>query len=167
MWRDESVDGVKTGHTDSAGYCLVTSAEKEGMRLITVVLGTDSENARAEASQALLNYGFRFFETRKILSAGKPLRNVRIWKGDADDVAVGVARDVYMTYPRGQKDSLKAQLLLSTPLEAPVQKGQQLGSVTINLDGVKQKSVPLVSLASINEGGFFSRMTDSVMLWFE
>lgn len=167
LWQDKSVDGVKTGHTEAAGYCLVASAKRDGTRLLSVIMGTESKAARAKESSKLLNYGFRFFETRKILSGTAALKTVKIWKGDADQVQVGVVRDVYMTYPRGQRDKLKAQMVMSTPLEAPVRKGQQLGSVIINLDGKKQKSVPLVALSGIGEGGFFSRMTDSVMLWFE
>jgi D-alanyl-D-alanine carboxypeptidase (penicillin-binding protein 5/6) len=167
LWKDSSVDGVKTGHTEAAGYCLVASAVRDGTRLMSVVMGTESTDARERASSELLNYGFRFFETRKILSAGAELQQVKIWKGDAEQVPVGVASDIYMTYPRGEKDSLQAQLMLSTPIEAPVQKGQQLGSVVISLKGEEKKSVPLVALAAVNEGSFFSRMTDMLMLWFE
>ena len=167
LWKDATVDGVKTGHTEAAGYCLVASAARDGTRLMSVVMGTDSIDAREKASSELLNYGFRFFETRRILSAGAALQQVKIWKGDTEQVAVGVASDVYMTYPRGDKESLQAQLLLSSPIEAPVRAGQQLGTVVISLKGEKQKSVPLVSLTEVNEGSFFSRMTDAVMLWFE
>ena len=134
---------------------------------MSVVMGTESTAAREKASSELLNYGFRFFETRKILSAGAELQQVKIWKGDVEQVPVGVASDIFMTYPRGEKESLQAQLMLSTPIEAPVQKGQQLGTVVITLKGEEQKSVPLVSLAAVNEGSFFSRMTDALMLWFE
>jgi D-alanyl-D-alanine carboxypeptidase (penicillin-binding protein 5/6) len=167
LWKDATVDGVKTGHTEAAGYCLVASAARDGTRLMSVVMGTDSIDAREKASSELLNYGFRFFETRRILSAGAALQQVKIWKGDTEQVAVGVASDVYMTYPREDRESLQAQLLLSSPIEAPVRAGQQLGTVVISLKGEKQKSVPLVSLAEVNEGSFFSRMTDAVMLWFE
>ena len=167
LWKDASVDGVKTGHTEAAGYCLVASAVRDGTRLMSVVMGTDSIAAREKASSELLNYGFRFFETRKILSAGAALQQVKIWKGDAEQVPVGVANDVFMTYPRGENESLQAQLLLSSPIEAPVRAGQQLGTVVISLKGEKQKSVPLISLAEVNEGSFFSRMSDALMLWFE
>jgi D-alanyl-D-alanine carboxypeptidase (penicillin-binding protein 5/6) len=102
LWRDDSVDGIKTGHTESAGYCLVTSAKKDDMRLITVVLGTNSENARVEASQALLNYGFRFFETHKRYAAGTQLTSSRVWKGTTDNTALGIDKDLYVTIPRGQ-----------------------------------------------------------------
>ena len=112
LWKDATVDGVKTGHTEAAGYCLVASAVRDGTRLMSVVMGTDSIDAREKASSELLNYGFRFFETRRILSAGAALQQVKIWKGDTEQVAVGVASDVYMTYPRGDKESLQAQLLL-------------------------------------------------------
>jgi D-alanyl-D-alanine carboxypeptidase (penicillin-binding protein 5/6) len=167
LWKDSSVDGVKTGHTEAAGYCLVASAVRDGTRLMSVVMGTKSTSAREQASSELLNYGFRFFETRKILSAGAELQQVKVWKGDAEQVPVGVASDIYMTYPRAEKDSLQAQLTLSTPIEAPLQKGQQLGNVIISLNGEQKKSVPLVSLAAVGEGSFFSRITDSFMLWLE
>ena len=167
LWKDKSVDGVKTGHTEAAGYCLVASALRDGTRLMSVIMGTDSVAAREKASSELLNYGFRFFETRKILSAGAELQQVKIWKGDVEQVPVGVASDIYMTYPRGEGESLQAQLLLSTPIEAPLKRGDQVGSVVISLKGEKQKSVALVTLAAVSEGGFFSRMTDSLMLWFE
>ncbi|MDX1345752.1 MAG: D-alanyl-D-alanine carboxypeptidase family protein [Sedimenticolaceae bacterium] len=167
LWKDSSVDGVKTGHTEAAGYCLVASAVRDGTRLMSVVMGTESTAARETASSELLNYGFRFFETRKILSAGAELQQVKVWKGDVEQVPVGVASDIYMTYPRAEKESLQAQLTLSSPIEAPLQKGQQLGSVIISLNGEQKKSVPLVALSAVNEGSFFSRMTDSFMLWLE
>ena len=119
LWRDPSVDGLKTGHTESAGYCLVTSAKKEGMRLITVVLGTDSANARADASQALLNYGFRFFETHKLYDAGTQLTSSRIWKGSSETIALGLDHDLFVTIPRGQYNSLDASMNIDQRIMAP------------------------------------------------
>ena len=167
LWQDESVDGVKTGHTEAAGYCLVAAAERNGNRLISVVMGTDSDASRAAESRKLLNYGFRFFETVKIFSAATPIQQVRIWKGDREQLPVGVAKDVIVTLPRGEKDSLKANMSLTTPLEAPVTQGEQLGNVSLNLNGETLKSVPLVALETVAEGGVFSSIKDSILLMFE
>jgi len=167
LWRDELVDGVKTGHTESAGYCLVTSAEKEGMRLITVVLGTSSENARADASQALLNYGFRFFETHKLYDAGKQLTTSRVWKGAADSVPLGLGKPLYATIPRGRYKSLDASMSIDNRIIAPVTSGQALGMVHVRLDDSIIAEQPLVALESINEGAFWQRIADEALLYFE
>ncbi len=126
LWRDASVDGMKTGHTESAGFCLVTSAQRDGRRLVSVVLGTKSEKARADESLALINYGFRFYETHKLYGAGQPVTQTRIWKGASEKLPLGLARDLYITLPRGQYQQLKASMKLPAKLEAPVVKGQQL-----------------------------------------
>lgn len=167
LWRDESVDGLKTGHTDSAGYCLVTSAKKDGMRLITVVLGTDSTNARADASQALLNYGFRFFETHKLYDAGTQLTTSRIWKGSSETIALGIDDALYVTIPRGQYESLDASMNIDQRIMAPVSAGQALGTVQVTLGEQVVASQPLVSLQSIGEGSFWQRITDEGLLYFE
>jgi D-alanyl-D-alanine carboxypeptidase (penicillin-binding protein 5/6) len=167
LWRDESVDGVKTGHTDSAGYCLVTSAEKEGMRLITVVLGTDSENARAEASQALLNYGFRFFETHKLYETGSALTNARIWKGDSETVQLGLDKPLYATIPRGQYKSLDASMTVDNRITAPVAAGQPLGTVVVRLGEEVIAEQQLVALQDVGEGSLWQRIVDEAMLYFE
>jgi D-alanyl-D-alanine carboxypeptidase (penicillin-binding protein 5/6) len=167
LWRDESVDGLKTGHTDSAGYCLVTSAKKDGMRLITVVLGTDSISARADASQALLNYGFRFFETHKLYDAGTQLTTSRIWKGSSETIALGIDDALYVTIPRGQYESLDASMNIDQRIMAPVTAGQALGTVQVTLDEKVVASQPLVSLQSIGEGSFWQRITDEGLLYFE
>jgi len=161
------VDGVKTGHTDSAGYCLVTSAQKEGMRLITVVLGTSSANARADASQALLNYGFRFFETHKLYEAGASLATSRIWKGSSDSVSLGLDRILYVTIPRGQYDALDASMKIDNRIMAPVSAGTQLGSVQVRLGDDIVAEQPLVSLQEVAEGSFWQRITDEALLYFE
>ena len=167
LWRDESVDGLKTGHTESAGYCLVTSAEKEGMRLITVVLGTSSDNARTDASQALLNYGFRFFETHKLYDAGTQLTTSRIWKGSSETIALGIDKPLYVTIPRGQYNSLDASMNIDQRIMAPVNAGQSLGSVLVKLGEQVVADQPLVSLQSIGEGSFWQRITDEGLLYFE
>jgi len=167
LWRDETVDGIKTGHTESAGYCLATSARKDGMRLITVVLGTSSENARADASQALLNYGFRFVETHKLYAAGTELTSTRIWKGATDTATLGIDRDLYVTIPRGQYNSLDASMSIDNRTLAPVTAGQELGKVQIRLGDDIVAEQPLVSLQDIAEGSFLQRMMDTALLYFE
>ena len=167
LWRDESVDGLKTGFTDSAGYCLVTSAKKDGMRLITVVLGTESANARVDASQALLNYGFRFFETHKLYDAGTRLTTSRIWKGSTDTVPLGLHQTLYVTIPRGQYKSLDASMSIDKLITAPVREGQALGSVQVKLSDEVVSNQPLVSLQTIGEGSFWQRISDEALLYFE
>jgi len=167
LWRDESVDGLKTGFTDSAGYCLVTSAKKDGMRLITVVLGTDSANARVDASQALLNYGFRFFETHKLYDAGTQLATSRIWKGSTDTVPLGLDRALFVTIPRGQYKSLDASMSINERITAPVNEGQALGTVQVKLSDELVADMPLVSLQAIGEGSFWQRISDEALLYFE
>jgi len=167
LWRDDSVDGLKTGHTDSAGYCLVTSAKKDGMRLITVVLGTGSTSARADASQALLNYGFRFFETHKLYDAGAQLTTSRIWKGSSESIPLGIDNALYVTIPRGQYESLNASMNIDQRIMAPVTAGQALGTVQVTLGEQVVANQPLVSLQSIGEGSFWQRITDEGLLYFE
>jgi len=167
LWRDESVDGVKTGHTDSAGYCLVTSAKQEDMRLISVVLGTDSENARAEASQALLNYGFRFFETHKLYDGGNQLATSRVWKGETESVSLGIDRPLYATIPRGQYKLLDASMTIDNRITAPVAQGKPLGMVHVTLGETVIAEQELVALQAVNEGSFWQRIIDEALLYFE
>jgi len=167
LWQDDSVDGIKTGHTESAGYCLATSAQKDGMRLITVVLGTASENARIEASQALLNYGFRFFETHKLYDAGTPLTTTRIWKGATDTASLGLDKPLYVTIPRGQYKSLDASMSINNRVIAPVAAGQELGTVQVKLGEDIVAEQQLVSLDSIGEGSMWQRVMDEALLYFE
>ncbi len=167
LWRDPSVDGIKTGHTESAGYCLVTSAERDGMRLISVVLGTASEEARANASQALLNYGFRFFETHKLYDAGARLTEARVWKGEREQLPLGLARTLYITIPRGRYGDLEASMQLPRRLVAPVTQGTAYGSVQIRLDGEPVAEAPLVALESIGEGSLWQRLRDEALLYLE
>ena len=131
LWRDDSVDGVKTGHTEAAGYCLVASARRDDMRLVSVVMVTDSEKARISASSALLNYGFRFYETHRLYSAGDRLTRARVWMGDREEVSLGLAEDLNVTIPRRQYDKLEARTEIRSPLTAPLQQGQALGALAV------------------------------------
>lgn len=166
LWRDEHVDGVKTGHTESAGFCLIASALRDNMRLISVVLGTSSEEARAQQSQQLLNYGFRFFETRRLYEAEKELTTAPIWKGDSDVLPLGLAEDLYITIPRGQYDNLTAKMNINTNITAPAIKNQPYGSVEIMLGGNNIAQRPLVSLRDVAEGNLFQRLADEIKLLF-
>ena len=167
LWQDETVDGVKTGHTDSAGYCLVTSALRDGMRLITVVLGTGSANARIDTSQALLNYGFRFFETHKLYDAGTALATSRVWKGGTDAVPLGLDHGLYVTIPRGQYESLDASMKINNHIMAPLDAGTALGSVQVKLGEDVVAEQPLVSLQAVAEGSIWQRIIDEALLYFE
>ena len=167
LWRDESVDGVKTGHTDSAGYCLVTSAKRDGMRLISVVLGTKSEEARADATQSLLNYGFRFFETHKLYDADNKLTSARVWKGATESVDLGLDKTLYVTIPRGEYKSLDAAMQLQDQIIAPVSEGQPLGHVVVRLADKLVSEKDLVALQAVDEGTFWQRIVDEAMLYFE
>ena len=164
LWMDPTVDGVKTGHTESAGYCLISSAKQNEMRLIAVVMGTKSENARAIESQKLLGYGFRFFESHQLYQPGKALANARVWKGSQQNLELGVARETYITVPRDQYGNLKATIKLSPSIVAPVSKGAQYGTVELTLAGEKITEYPLVALQAIPEGGFFSRLVDGAKM---
>ncbi len=167
LWRDPSVDGVKTGHTESAGYCLIASAVRDGMRLISVVMGSRSENERANASNALLNYGFRFFETRPIYKANEKLADVRVWKGDPSTVAAGLKRDFYATAPRGQSANLKASVDIDGLVSAPVAQGGKLGAVKVALGDRIVAQEDLVALQPVAEGGILRRLFDQVQLYFK
>lgn len=167
LWRNESVDGMKTGHTESAGYCLVATAQKDNMRLISVVLGTESENARADASQALLNYGFRFFETHKLYDAGKQLASARVWKGNAKTVELGLVKPLYATVPRGRYKSLSASMTINNRIMAPVSKDQTLGMVQVHLDDSVIAQENLVALQGVNTGSIWRRIVDDALLYFE
>ena len=167
LWRDSSVDGIKTGHTSSAGYCLATSAIRADQRLIAVVMGAKSEKARADANQELLNYGFRFFESHKLYDVTAPLATPPLWKGETPTVALGVTENVSISLPRGRYADLKASMDLPSHLIAPLQKGQKVGTLKVQLDGKTLIERPIVVLADTPEGGFFKRLYDGVMLWFE
>ena len=163
LWRDASVDGFKTGHTESAGYCLVSSAIRSDMRIISVVLGTDSKKSRASVSQALLNYGFRFYESHTLYDAEEVLSRPRIWSGEFENLTVGLAENLAITIPRGAYDNLDATMDIDKNIEAPVTKGQQVGLVKVSLDGKLLTSMPLVALETINEGSIFQQAKDYIM----
>ena len=167
LWRDRFVDGIKTGHTETAGYCLVASAERNNMRLITVVTGTDSENARAVESQKLLRYGYRFFSTYHIYDANTELYKMRVWKGDKEEVPLGIDKPLFVTIPRGQYKKLKASLNVNQDIEAPVSKGGQYGTVNVTLAGTELLDRPLVALEDIPEGSLWTVVKDSVLKMFQ
>ncbi|HEU4812673.1 MAG TPA: D-alanyl-D-alanine carboxypeptidase family protein [Xanthomonadaceae bacterium] len=167
LWRDSSVDGIKTGHTSGAGYCLMTSAQRGDQRLITVVLGSTGEKQRADDSQALLEWGFRFFESNELFAAGKPIAKQKVWKGDAEEVVLGLAQPLRVTTRRGKYDQLEPSMELPATLIAPIKKGQPVGKVKVMLDGKVVAERPLVALQAVEEGGFFKRLWDSFWLWWE
>lgn len=167
LWRDKYVDGMKTGHTDSAGYCLIASAKRDNMRLLSIVLGTRSEDSRAQESQKLLGYGFRFFETRPLYSANNTLTKARVWQGTVDELTLGLDETLYITIPRGRYEKLQAQMNIDEQIMAPVEKGAQLGTLEISLDNELIVSRPLRSLQNVATGDFVQRMTDKVLMLFE
>ena len=164
LWRDPTVDGVKTGHTESAGYCLVASAKRDGMRLVSVVLGTGSMRAREDASAALLNYGFNFFETRKVFAAGQALSRTRVWKGAADEVGLVLHRDLYVTSQRGVVSDVKADFELPETVVAPLATNTSLGKTRIVVDGKPVATYDLYPAADVEAAGFFGRAWDSLRL---
>jgi D-alanyl-D-alanine carboxypeptidase (penicillin-binding protein 5/6) len=166
LWRDETVDGVKTGHTEAAGYCLVASAQRDEMRLVSVVLGTDSDKARTKSSQALLNYGFRFYETHQLYRTDEVLQSARIWYGEQEQVSMGVGKDIYITIPRGRYRQLDISMEIDREISAPVTQGQQLGQVSITLDDELVLSENIVAMQSIDEGSLFVWAMDRIKLMF-
>lgn len=167
LWRDKSVDGVKTGHTEAAGYCLVASAKRSDMRLISVVMGTDGAEARIKASQSLLNYGFRFYETHKLYSAGETITSLKVWKGHVDQVDVGLHEDLFITIPRDQYKKLNAEVEKSRQLIAPIVKGEEQGTLQVSLSGKELLKAPVMALDDVNEGPLIKRLKDKVRLLLE
>jgi len=167
LYRDPTVDGLKTGHTQNAGYCLAASARRGDTRMISVVMAMASEEARAKASQELLNYGFRFYETRRLYEGGKPIAEARVWKGAAEKVSLGIAEDLWVTIPRGQAESLKAQADAPRDLEAPLAATTEVGRLRVTLGGEPLVEAPLVPLTAVAEGSLWRRGVDTVLLWFE
>lgn len=167
LYRDPRVDGIKTGHTEAAGYCLASSAVEGDMRLISVVMGTGSDRARADASQALLNYGFRFFETHKLYTAGTELTRSKVWKGATDDVGLAPGEDIYVTIARGRYDQLQAVMDIQEQLVAPLANEQVVGVVRVSLDGEELARSPLTPVAPVAEGSFFRRTLDAILMMFE
>jgi serine-type D-Ala-D-Ala carboxypeptidase (penicillin-binding protein 5/6) len=166
LWRDETVDGLKTGHTEEAGYCLVASAKRKDTRFIAVVMGADSTAARAQEVQKMLNYGFRYYESERLFSKGQELMQARVWGGNSDQVSVGIMEDVYVTIPRGARDSLESVIELDNVIQASVSVGDELGQVKVTHDGKTVVDQPVMALSDVPEGGFFKRIWDAIKLFF-
>ena len=167
LWTDPYVDGMKTGNTDAAGFCLIASAKRGQRRLLSVVLGAASESARAIEAQKLLNYGFQFYDAVQLYQSGQPVSSLRVWKGVEPAVPAGFVIDRYVTLPKGQAKNLKLSLEAVEPLLAPVLKGQQVGTVKVTLDGKPVDAYPLVALADVAPASVFGRAWDTVRLWFK
>ena len=165
LGEDPSVDGLKTGHTKEAGYCLVASAKRGGMRLISVVMGTKSTKARKNETRSLLNYGFRFFETVEVFGPRQELENPRIWKGQQDTIEVGLIDETVLTLPRGKSKNLVTTVTVQPQLVAPLAVGDPVGTVTLSIEGHTVFEAPVVALVAVEPGGFFSRLWDSVLMW--
>ena len=166
LWRDDSVDGVKTGHTQAAGYCLVASAMENDTRLISVVMGARDERTRAAESQKLLNYGFRYYETVNLYAAGSSLKRVRVWSGLHESLEVGLDDAITLTIPRGGRDQLKAEINLQDVIEAPIERGQTLGALTLSLGDEMLVERPVVALNPVQAAGWLSSTLDDVQLMF-
>jgi D-alanyl-D-alanine carboxypeptidase (penicillin-binding protein 5/6) len=165
LWLDPSVDGVKTGYTESAGYCLIASSNRGGRRLLSVLLGSTSETARAQESQKLLNWGFQFFDSVKLHPANQPVKVIEVWKGSSGEVKTGFPADVIVTVPKGEADKLKAELLTQQPLLAPIAQGQRVGTLRVTLDGKPLGEYPVVALEAVGVAGIFGRAWDTLRLW--
>jgi D-alanyl-D-alanine carboxypeptidase (penicillin-binding protein 5/6) len=167
LWLDPSVDGVKTGHTEAAGYCLIASSSRGGRRLISVLLGSSSESMRAQQSQKLLNWGFQFFDSLKLHPANQTVKAIEVWKGAAKDVKAGFRNDIVVTVPRGEAEKLKAELLTQQPLVAPVAQGQRVGTLRVTYEGKPLGEYPLVALEGVSLAGVFGRAWDTLRLWLK
>jgi serine-type D-Ala-D-Ala carboxypeptidase (penicillin-binding protein 5/6) len=167
LWVDPTVDGVKTGHTENAGYCLVTSARRGSRRLISVVMGTSSEAARAAESQKLLNYGFQFFDTVRLYEKNQPVSSIKVWKGGANLVKAGFPYDLFVSVPKGYADKLKATVETRQPLLAPIAAGQKIGVLRVEMDGKPYGEFPVVALEEVAIAGIFGRGWDSLRLLFK
>ncbi|GHU14796.1 peptidase [Betaproteobacteria bacterium] len=167
LWIDPTVDGMKTGHTAGAGYCLVASALRGPRRLISVVLGTGSENVRAQESQKLLNFGFQFYDTVKLYAADQSLSKFRVWKGARNEVNAGFTQDLVLSLPKGKADKVEATLESKQPVFAPLSKGQEIGTLKLSIDGQPFGEYPVVALEDVGIAGFFGRLWDAILLWFK
>jgi D-alanyl-D-alanine carboxypeptidase (penicillin-binding protein 5/6) len=167
LWEEPGVDGIKTGHTEAAGYCLVASAMRDDMRLIAVILGAASEKVRTAEARKLLGYGFQFYQGRRMQAAKTPLLRVPVWKGEGDEIEVGVSEDLYATVPRGLAERLSLSVEPESPIIAPLTAGQPVGRVRVLLAGVPLVERPLVALQPMPEGGFFRRWLHALLLWFQ
>ena len=167
LWLDERVDGLKTGHTKAAGYCLISSAKQNNMRLISIVTGTNKDSARIAASRKLLNYGFRFFETNLIHKANTEITNMRIWKGEQEQLSLGITKDLYITVPKGLSRKIKNNIKVEAMIEAPVAKGKSYGQLNVMLGDKQLVTQELVALSSIKEGGIWRKLSDYIQLMFQ
>jgi D-alanyl-D-alanine carboxypeptidase (penicillin-binding protein 5/6) len=167
LWIDPSVDGVKTGHTESAGYCLVASSRRSDRRLVSVLLGSTSEATRAQESLKLLNWGFQFFDSVRLYKAGEAVKSLEVWKGSTKAVRVGVQRDLLVAVPKGEADKIKAEMVAQQPLVAPLAKDQRVGVLRVALDGKPVGEYPLLALEPVAEAGIFSRAWDTLRLWLK
>ena len=166
LWRDDAIDGMKTGHTDAAGFCLVASAEKDSMRLVSVVMGATSERARSTESQKLINYGFRYYESVKLYEGYESLRRIRVWGGLHESLDVGIEASAQLTIPNGARTLLSAEVMLDPVIKAPVSQGQRLGSLVISLEGKTLLERPVVALNAVDEAGLVSSLVDEANLFF-
>lgn len=167
LWLDPTVDGMKTGYTRAAGYCLVSSALRGPRRLISIVLGSESETIRAQESLKLLNYGFQFFDTVRLYAAGQDLSQFRVWKGKVNEVPVGFTEDFVISLPKDQSQRVEAALTSNQPVLAPIQQGQPIGMLVLSLDGRLLGEYPVVALADVEVAGFFGRLWDALVLWIK
>ncbi|MDA9690570.1 D-alanyl-D-alanine carboxypeptidase [Pseudomonadota bacterium] len=165
LWRDDSVDGVKTGHTDSAGFCLISSAQRNDMRLIAVVAGSESENERLTASQRLLEYGFRFYATQKLVSQEIKVTTAKVWGGKTNEVALGSSKDIYLTLPRSEFKNIKANYQFNNNLQAPIEVGQMIGSIEFISNDRVVLSAPLVAIETVEAKGFFGMLWSRLVYW--
>ena len=165
LWRDDSVDGVKTGHTDSAGFCLISSAQRNDMRLIAVVAGSESENERLTASQRLLEYGFRFYATQKLVSQEIKVTTAKVWGGKTNEVALGSAKDIYLTLPRSEFKNIKANYQFNNNLQAPIEIGQMIGSIEFTSNDRVVLSATLVAIETVEAKGFFGMLWSRLVYW--
>jgi D-alanyl-D-alanine carboxypeptidase (penicillin-binding protein 5/6) len=166
LGRDPSVDGLKTGHTDSAGFCLVTSALRDGMRLVSVVLGSGSMKGREDASAALLNYGFTFYDTKLVVKGGAALASAKVWKAERTPVDVGIKDDLYVTVPRGQVGDIKTAVDLTPKLIAPLTTASEAGQLRVFVGSQNLATLPVRPLANVPSGGWWRRLIDTIRLWF-
>ena len=167
LWLDSTVDGVKTGFTEAAGYCLVASSRRGARRLLSVLLGSTSESTRAQESQKLLNWGFQFFDAVRLYAGGAQVKQIEVWKGANATLKAGFRADLVVSVPKGQGDRLKAELLSQSPLVAPVAEGSRVGNLRVTLDGKPLGEYPVVALEAVAEAGFFGRAWDTLRLWFK
>jgi serine-type D-Ala-D-Ala carboxypeptidase (penicillin-binding protein 5/6) len=166
LWLDPNVDGMKTGHTEAAGYCLIASAKRGPRRLLSVVLGTHSDAQRAQESQKLLNYGFQFYDSVRVYAKGQPISTLRVWKGASNQLKAGLPADLYVVLPRGEADKLSAEFVSKQPLIAPISEGQPVGTVKLGLEGKPLGEHTAVALESVEVAGVFGRLWDTIRLWW-